>query len=169
MEKNEIMVGDWVKYEGEVMQVENWKGPFMDLHRPGHGAHVLPAVLEPIPLTKDIVENNGLQDIKIGSYGQLYFGVFEYHYEQVPGIYRIGIDGKTYPVLLMKYVHEVQHMLRLFGLNKPITLPIRHTGWVNVSSDGEQRISGRIYGTEEEARADVDSDHIATVKIEWEE
>ena len=48
--------------------------------------------------------------------------------------------------------------------------PEKHEGWVNIYQVGKNKKCGFIYETEEAAKDQFESnEHIATVKIEWEE
>ena len=48
--------------------------------------------------------------------------------------------------------------------------PEKHIGWVNIYQVGKNKKCGFIYETEEAAKDQFESnEHIATVKIEWEE
>lgn len=46
----------------------------------------------------------------------------------------------------------------------------KHEGWVNIYQVGKNKKCGFIYETEEAAKSQFESnEHIATVKVEWEE
>lgn len=48
--------------------------------------------------------------------------------------------------------------------------PEKHIGWVNIYQVGKNKRCGFIYETEEAAKSQFEpNEHIATVKIEWEE
>lgn len=48
--------------------------------------------------------------------------------------------------------------------------PEKHEGWVNIYKVGKNKKCGFIYETEEAAKSQFEpNEHIATVKIEWEE
>ena len=48
--------------------------------------------------------------------------------------------------------------------------PEKHEGWVNIYQVGKNKKCGFIYETEEAAKDQFESnEHIATVKVEWEE
>ncbi len=82
--------------------------------------------LDPIPLTPEILEKNGFNDNGEGVYGDddSYFiptyqsgfdtGTWETHIEPDEGIG--DFSGK------LRYVHELQHTLRLCGIEKEIEL-----------------------------------------------
>lgn len=97
--------------------------------------------LEPIPLTGDILEKNGFEKIQIHGEKQddifqcydgeiiIEVGIYDpnfilihYHYETPDGIHSgelssiVKVDGGKF------YLHELQHALRLCGINKEIEL-----------------------------------------------
>lgn len=48
--------------------------------------------------------------------------------------------------------------------------PEKHEGWVNIYQVGKNKKCGFIYETEEAAKDQFESnEHIATIKVEWEE
>ena len=48
--------------------------------------------------------------------------------------------------------------------------PEKHEGWVNIYKVGKNKKCGFIYETEEAAKSQFEpNEHIATVKVEWEE
>ena len=80
---------------------------------------------QPIPLTPEILEKNG---IKRDTNGRM-FG--EYFDEDKNGFLEISVDCEgiwwsinyeEYHILRFKYVHELQHALRLCGIDKEIKL-----------------------------------------------
>lgn len=113
MKANELMIGDWV-----------YQALYKDAEIPNKG-HVWKAVMvtylpfdedwaiEPIPLTEEILKKNGrlynggwrrylLHDNMNVSY-DLDRHQFEYKYSRIENI---------------RYVHQLQHILRLCGLNE---------------------------------------------------
>jgi hypothetical protein len=82
--------------------------------------------IEPIPLTPEILEKNGILYEK-----QSYYYVIEdnkdlectYYIQQVQDDWAIGVDIGAYDCSVfarIKYVHELQHALKLCGINKEI-------------------------------------------------
>lgn len=125
MKANELMIGDWVYmkshkgFESQNIKVETIPDASSDVHYGHIGAYPISedmdfrdiedSHLEPIPLTPEILEKNG-------------FVLFDSNWWY--GDLRISISyslvcGK---LLHFKYVHELQHVLRLCGFNKEIIL-----------------------------------------------
>lgn len=77
--------------------------------------------IEPIPLTRDIMVANGIKyQWGIPWYQGGSDGEFELHYSNGEGF---NLGEKAIDVKLpIRYVHELQHALRLCGINKEITL-----------------------------------------------
>lgn len=111
MKANELMIGDWVldTRTGTPLRVN----PFM--------AELEVPEWQPIPLTPEILEKNGLANDPYGCH----FEEDEYMALEISveeeGIYWT-INYNEYGILKLKYVHELQHALRLCGINKEIEL-----------------------------------------------
>lgn len=115
MKKEELMIGDWVMYDGTPLQVA-------EIYDAGISARGMMAGytfehLEPILLTPEILEKNGcaLDEID-GSYRYPDLGLW--------------IGGRYAPFgclisnvyVELNYVHELQHALRMCGIEKEIEL-----------------------------------------------
>lgn len=127
MEANELMIGDWVWYNNQPHQIrqlgifgENRDGddyPAVCVGKPNSIGLILERnEIEPIPLTPEILEKNGFsenyreEDL---SYAQSCGDVI--------GIHIYGTNGLM-EEMYFKYVHELQHALRLCGIEKEIKL-----------------------------------------------
>ena len=121
MKANELMIGDWVipHYEDigdtpEQLSVELFK--YKDTESFIEG-------FDPIPLTEEILKENGLiKDKEYGYFGEVY-GVFHKYYGQQGFQIISGVisPNKEFELKLpepIQYVHELQHVLRLCGLNE---------------------------------------------------
>ena len=144
MKANELMIGDWVhlkyrhyltrevvEFDFKVSQlpcnygneIQVW-GDSIDGKHHGNMGDV--SRIDPIPLTPDILEKNGVNDDGEGVYGNddSFFiptyqsgfdtGTWETHIEPTEGIG--DFHGK------LRYVHELQHALRLCGIDKAVRL-----------------------------------------------
>lgn len=115
MKANELMIGDWVKSRGKVERVREVYDGYIctDSFEDSHDYH-----FDPIPLTPEILEKNGFVYNAIpfvDSWEQ--FGLALY---RGGNGYRIncGINVS----LIIDYVHELQNVLRLCGIEKEIKL-----------------------------------------------
>ena len=115
MNLNELMIGDWVSYHGIINKVapadfcqKKWLEG-----------------IKPIPLTPEILEKNGfvLEEEAEGMYG---VDIAPYYTrDDVP--FEVFCDGEPFAIwfkdpINIKYVHQLQHALRLCGIDKTIEL-----------------------------------------------
>lgn len=128
MKANELMIGDWVLYDNQPHQIrqlgifgENRDGedyPAVCVGKPnGIGLILERNEIKPIPLTPEILEKNGFyydEDRKAYLMGVI-FRVKPERY----GLFSFEICGCPYP---LNTVHELQHALRLCGIEKEIVL-----------------------------------------------
>ena len=132
---NELMIGDWVKFTskygygtGQVVGIEPLEGTaepttFIIWKRDKEGntkffVGVSKICVEPIPITPEILEKNGFVYNAIPFVdGWEQFGLTLY---RGGNGYRIncGINVS----LIIDYVHQLQHALRLCGIEKEIEL-----------------------------------------------
>lgn len=123
MNANELMIGDWVKHiNGTPYQVTCIKD--------GHFACSIPHLweynnkFEPIPLTAEILEKNGFVEQEYGwrklnaANWCIYINIFNGKERYALSV--LGIN--TQVTLHGYYVHELQHALRLCGIEKQITI-----------------------------------------------
>ena len=138
METKELMIGDWVLHDGEPYQIRqlgiygvNRDGddyPAVCVGKPkGIGLIIERNEIEPILLTPEILEKNGFikqaydgwlisenSGRRFISYRTDYFdGLLDIRYAEEP-FCKLSIK--------IKHVHELQHALRLCGINKEITV-----------------------------------------------
>ena len=107
MKANELMIGDWVLYEGNPVRVNCVAVSSVGLEGPVFNTICKDDMIEPIPLTEEILKKNEIS-FNIGPGGK-YQGCIE------------GINIKV-EYNIINYVHELQHALRLCGINKEIIL-----------------------------------------------
>ena len=142
MKANELMIGDYISVKPSGMPIK-----IAAVHHKKVAYHavinkltwVRESLLEPIPLTQEILEKNGFEK----SYSSIltadgYKKLPQYKYKNMTqvqdicrnlitisysdlegGVYdiRCGIDSHIYD---LKYVHQLQHALRLCGIKKEI-------------------------------------------------
>lgn len=127
MKTKDLMVGDWVMHGKKKRKCYNICGHTNDVML-DNGVFTNVMNINPMPLTKDILEKNGFEDIGDDTY-QLterpyWFWVDFYNHE-----YGCEFDTSTYEYedsehrLNLKgipYVHELQHAMRLCGIEKEI-------------------------------------------------
>ena len=148
MKAEELMIGDWVYYSSKkhIVQVVGISGIqysfnqqdvilygdcFKDFDGRGRWESHTTKSLSPIPLTPEILEKNGFEMVldkdKLPTYRikwtrnpNLYFTVFtgvDGYWNPVGfGVTIAGVNG------VIDYVHQLQHALKLCGINKDIVL-----------------------------------------------
>lgn len=135
METNKLMIGDWVLHDGEPYQIrqlgiygENRDGedyPAVCIGKPkGIGLIVERNKIAPITPTPEILEKNGFwYQHNVG------FVMEEYEYEVIYDLWnhKLRILKNREQILNLEYfnemcVHELQHALRLCGIDKEITV-----------------------------------------------
>lgn len=116
MKANELMIGDWVQFDNGIKSRVNCISPHQRYVAHTDNATWIRSYdeLYPIPLTKDILLNNGFHD---GGYKIYYLDLGDDEYpfriqESKKGL----IDAVCYKLTEFKYVHQLQHALRLCGL-----------------------------------------------------
>ena len=122
MKATEIMVGDRLAYRGQYAAFD-FRVEQVTKHKIGYHAepgenrmHYLRLhEVQPIPITPEILERNGIRY----QFGMPWYqggadGAFEFRYR--------SDDGSTQVQVPVRYVHELQHALRLCGIEKEIEL-----------------------------------------------
>lgn len=122
MKANELMIGDWLQHASgkyfQITRLDEWKDDSV------HFACGHPHLWEynneftPISITPEILVNNGFQQISTNKYvsGQVTIAIFVEEF-------LITIkSGGVRVMITIKYVHELQHALRLCGIEKDIKL-----------------------------------------------
>ncbi len=136
METNRLMIGDWVLHDGEPYQIrqlgiygENRDGedyPAVCIGKPkGIGLIVERKEIEPIPTTPEILEKNGFVKDNCGEMTlELDDALGTTEIVLVPsyneGYYWWKVSNEL--ITKIKSIHELQHALRLCGINKEITI-----------------------------------------------
>ena len=106
MEAKELMIGDWYDWyaDGKNYHYQVTKETFSN-------DDTTIANFEPIPLTADILKKNGCTMVDKGDYG-------EWHIKDNPNIpLWQHTEFIIFGGIEIHYVHELQHALRLCGLN----------------------------------------------------
>ena len=124
MKAEELMIGDYLMHDGSPYRVIQVDGIVRDGWMIENGEEDCG---EPIPLTPEILEKNGLEK---DNHGRIYG---EYFDEDSNRDLEITVDDKTgevwwsynwneYYIIRLRYVHQLQHALRLCGIEKEIEL-----------------------------------------------
>ena len=134
MNAKELMIGDWVtnKYQERIFQVlnvgENHVG---EKHCDGMIEGHKEQYLDPVPLTPEILEKNGFTTRDKGRKYMGYMMYFLYDDEDhcllgvkwyvKENMAEISLQTAPYYVII-KYVHQLQHALRICEINREIVL-----------------------------------------------
>lgn len=125
MKAEDLMIGDWVKFNNSDLahQIKAIAGKSVKVDKVYWYSA---SKLSPIPITSEILEKNGFtyKEGEIGLCGVT--TVPHYIRNDVP--FALFCDGEPFAIWIfqnptnIKYVHELQHALRLCGIEKEIVL-----------------------------------------------
>lgn len=131
MEANELMIGDWVQDITPVF-IDAISNEDICTYRAEYGYITAnPSNLKPIPLTAEILEKNGFIRQQFGHFryenedNDLVMAFYPKEKNYTEGgydyidIYKGRMTLREMPI---SYVHELQHALRLCGIDKEIVL-----------------------------------------------
>ncbi len=139
MKENEVMIGDWFRFrytiDGKeivhtfrISRIEDELGDYY-VWGDGFGRMCYPRRLEPIPITPEILEKNGFTNVgdKVWQWEEKPFWVW---WEEETHHLGIEIDdssydeekSKTIMIIVQNYAHELQHAIRLAGIDKEIII-----------------------------------------------
>lgn len=128
MKPEELMLGDWVFVGNKPYKVASlscMENP--ELESDKYIFHCLKDEIAPIPLTPEILEKNGWT--KHTDYCWLISEnngrrLIEYRTDYLDGLLRISYAEEPFSKLMIKvkYVHELQHALRLCNIEKNIEI-----------------------------------------------
>lgn len=127
MKAKDLMIGDWVLFDHNPVRVAIL-GAAQDSLGLAVGDNVfgqLYSIIEPIPLTEEILEKNGFKQIgEKFIWGEIDNDLIEVT-PSINNSYRIKIsvaDLMTACSIWCSYVHQLQHAMRLCGIEKEIEL-----------------------------------------------
>ena len=134
MEAKELMIGDWVQHiDGYFLQV----GTITDKGLVGCSKEFIGEdyMIRPIPLTPEILEKNGFVKQNFDGWEYIHpddsnFSYIDYRilwrtdYDNHLFIkkYKGGNSSATLQISCINYIHQLQHALRLCGINHEIIL-----------------------------------------------
>ena len=126
MDARELMIGDWIRYGSRFGIVKGIKTDTCLILVSCNGNDELIWEtfdnIESIPLTPEILESNGF--FKLGNqYNTWCMRNFNFSLDFIDGILGYYEQNRPYnPTFVTKYVHELQHALRLCRIDKTIEL-----------------------------------------------
>lgn len=124
---SDLSIGDWVrvKSNGNIIKIAQINGDVDEVRAFGYEhfySFFSLSDIEPIPLTPEILEKNGF--VKNGKYNEWNIGTWRTPYLLGVSLERPAItikwNGSSIFIDQAKYVHELQHALRLAGVEKEI-------------------------------------------------
>lgn len=126
LKATDLMVGDWVMSFGAPHKVVGIRTDMFEPHIKTDMSDTwyeegIENLLESIPLTPEILEKNGFYRSEIPTRDEI--GHY-YHRKTAPSSIFVSMsfdDGRDFGNEI-KYVHQLQHILRLCGINKEIEL-----------------------------------------------
>lgn len=121
---SELSVGDWVRYDRGTDAVQimgiyvrnNQECVLMSDSYFPDGVIGFVECIQPIPITPEILEKNGFEE----NFGRWYNSEALMEFEQYKDGWCRTINCGEYSVYFIKYVHQLQHALRLAGVGKEI-------------------------------------------------
>ena len=131
MKANKLMIGDWVySPEGELCKVRMIEGRFEGFVTTDNYAHdddtfymYYIEEIRPIPLTAEILEKNGFEKCEIPEIEYIGWRLNEKFSLEVSPASTNDIDGLYWnDDVHIRYVHQLQHVLRLCRIDKEIEL-----------------------------------------------
>lgn len=136
MEATELMIGDWVMYRGEPIIVYEIDEYYNRINTEPDGYDSIKCIelseLQPIPLTAEILEKNGFKIkekwAQIGNFGNSPLIMWHFADDHILRHYKAELEvhqndtGKVHVHIPCEYVHQLQHALRLCGIDKEIKL-----------------------------------------------
>lgn len=130
MDAKDLMIGDWVMTEVGIMRVAQIFKNHIDCNVPTGSKIWKITTIEPIPLTPEILEKNGFKRVR-DKLGRVFYSIADDYFdltidEITDSIWCIEYDDLEahFPTCrnLVAHVHELQHVLRLCGVEKEITI-----------------------------------------------
>ena len=136
MDCKDLMIGDWVNYKSpssgklRPIKIENIYGAEfnceVEVWNIISGMSI--SDTEPIPITEDILVKNGFEkSTRVGTYelNTDYYEIEVWDYSDglwVVKVQYIEFSSLPYSQATITHVHALQHLLRLFGIEKELTI-----------------------------------------------
>lgn len=137
MKEEDLMIGDWVLHEGRAIKVEALRKRKIGYRKTKDKVTwLVRGQFQPITLTPEILEKNGFNDPTFEAQKRERFVVLCKEYQinyyfnsNWFSIYKnANVSGSDYPIFIcafqerIKYIHELQHALKLCNIDKQIVL-----------------------------------------------
>ena len=122
---SELSVGDWVQNNyGDYVKVAGiWQGSNfnyqVDILRDGRIGTIVPCNLHPIPITAEILEKNGFECDKEEP-EEAFYGDSSNIFHTKGTLHYVLVTDEVAVVCF--FIHQLQHALRLAGVDKEINL-----------------------------------------------
>lgn len=130
MKLEELMIGDWLLYKSD--SLENAFPIQITREMFNKELVVWNDRFEPIPLTPEILEKNGFEKEGVIELYNLYAGIDhrvtihdDKEYMNSNNEWYVHVDSEDYCTIAtceLTYVHELQHLLKLCGIDKEIII-----------------------------------------------
>ena len=137
MKTTELMIGDWVLWNTYPMKVMMIGGRMVKLYNEDNS--IEDEEISPMPITVELLEKNGFKElmneseVSAARFGRKpeSTGVWQYGFGQFDSVAYVPeqsflrikfMEGYMADIANIKYVHELQHALRLCGIKKEIIL-----------------------------------------------
>lgn len=128
MEAKELMIGDWLFYRGQfnafefkVKQITKRKVGYHAEPNESRMHYIILSECEPIPITPEFLERNGFEKVQslyyLKSLNKVYLCFIEYNIVNNCLFINDGLIPRP-----IRYVHQLQHAMRLCGIEKDITI-----------------------------------------------
>ena len=126
MEAKDLMIGDWVLYKDKSIMVWEIDAYYDRINTEPDGYNAIRCIdvldIKPIPLTPEILEKNGFElqrdKSELGKLDTYWLGselgAFRIH--------RLNNGDYQFGLAKIRNVHELQHALRLCGIDKEIEI-----------------------------------------------
>lgn len=120
MKATDLMIGDWVCFDGDTshecpVQIDGISKEEAGVDGDWYD------IWEPIPLTPENLEKNGMSR---NPYGE-YFAEDKHCFLEIsrePEGFFWTINANEYGIIPLNYVHELQHALKLCGIEKEVVV-----------------------------------------------
>lgn len=134
MKANELMIDDWVYNKNIDKPMQVYPMMISQMFRQTPGATTEDYNIFPIPLTKEILEKNGFKSQLLKNHLETVYAYQDVSEAVANDLYALWLhqDGSFYLLLRVngkdmvridvRYVHQLQHALRLCGIKKTIEL-----------------------------------------------